>query len=157
MGIRRFAVEAALCAALALAPVAAAAFEVVDAVLLWENMGLMGPGAVSQHRVEVGLESETVRHDIAYHGGAIALRSVLYRTDRDARLRLLRTLGEAAEGWASRYESGVLDGSSWHIVLRGADGVVREFRGQEIRPPRADEIAAQVRDLAPFETEPNVF
>ena len=139
------------------APAWAAGGEVAAVVFTWKNMGLMGPGDVSEHYVSVTRVSNVIQHGIDYHEGEKVQKIVLYRTDDGARFRLLDALGYAAEGWAANYEEEIMDGSSWRVALHYADGAYKEFEGYGATPPGSEMIKEQVLNLAEYEVKPRLF
>jgi hypothetical protein len=132
--------------------------EVIATVLTWQNMALMGPGDERAHYISVIRASETIQHNIEYHGGEIVSKNILYRTDDEARFHLLDALGEVVKSWVPHYKSvGMVDGSSWRVVLHYADGTMKEFEGYGKTPPSADEIKELIFALAKFKARPKIF
>ena len=140
------------------APASAAPKKVEGVAFSWKNMGLMGPGYESAHRISVTRASSGMQHTVEYHEGKIVQKTIVYRTDDAARFRFLDVLSGIVERWIPEYAAGVLDGSSWAVVVHYAGHQeYKEFKGYGETPPHADEIKRLILGLADFETFPKFF
>ena len=130
---------------------------ITAAVFTWENMGLMGPGDESGHKITVRRDDPSVSHEITYNDGAGLRVTKDYITGDGPRGELLALLAEAYAKWHPKYEAPVLDGSSWSLSVEYGGGRSDVFRGYGETPPRAGEIKELLLKLAEYEVKPKLF
>ncbi|WP_040224987.1 hypothetical protein [Bhargavaea cecembensis] len=123
--------------------------------------GPISPGEERVHEVEIS-RSGAVTHEILTAGGQpgkMDFRRDEYRIAPAAAADFLDSLITQfhVDGWIKDYGSPVLDGWSYEVTIRYADGRIQGVRGSVDPPPGAEGVARAAKELVPFRKEPWIF
>jgi hypothetical protein len=145
-------------ASLPLAANASGAQEIAALETEWINMGMMGPGDVSRHRVEIDRRALEIRHSISINGAETQTGPRVYRFDAAAGEDFFGYLEkQRPDRWEDDYSVPMLDGWAWRLRVLYKGGPEKRIEGNETPPPGGEEIERRIRALAPFAPEPYLF
>jgi hypothetical protein len=148
----------AILAGFSLAANASGVQEIVALETEWINMGLMGPGDVSRHRVEVDRRSREIRHLISVNGAEEIAKPRVYALAAAACEDFFIDLEkQRPDRWKDDYSTPMLDGWAWKLRVLYKDAPEKRVKGNETPPPGGEEIRRRIRALAPFEVDPHIF
>jgi hypothetical protein len=137
---------------------ASAAPEIAALETEWINMGLMGPGEVSRHRVEVDRRAREIRHVVSINGVEERAQVRVYPLAAAACEDFFRYLkAQRPDRWKDDYSVPMLDGWAWKLRVLYKDAPEKRVKGNEHPPPSGKEIRRRIRALAPFEIDPHIF
>ncbi|GHU36892.1 hypothetical protein AGMMS50256_34110 [Betaproteobacteria bacterium] len=124
----------------------------------WINMGLMGPGDVSRHRVEVDRRACEVRFAVSVNGAEKEAKPSAYPLAAAACEDFFVDLEKRRpDRWKNDYSVPMLDGWVWELRILYKDAPEKRFKGNEMPPPGGKELERRIRALAPFASEPRIF
>jgi hypothetical protein len=132
--------------------------EIVALETEWINMGLIGPGEVSRHRVEVDRRSCEIRHLVSILGAEERTKPHVYPLAAAACEDFFIDLEkQRPDRWEDDYSVPMLDGWAWKLRVIYKNAVEKRAKGNETPPPGGEEIQRSIRALAPFKVDPRIF
>ena len=126
----------------------------------WINMGMMGPGDTSRHRLEIDRKAREIRHTVLINGvdRQPNPKPHVYPIDAAACEDFFMFLEQQRpDRWRGDYAVDMLDGWAWRLCILYRDGLEKRVKGNEKPPPGGEEISRRIRALAPFQQKPLIF